>query len=63
MLKSTGIVVKEDLTKLRLRIMVEAVKKFTGRKVWSTNGRVFIRKCDGSVQRVDSVADLLKISG
>lgn len=63
LLKSTGIVVKEDLTKLRLRIMEEAVKKFTGRKVWSTNGRVFIRKCDGSVQRVDSVADLLKIPG
>lgn len=55
-LKSSGIVIKEDLTKFRLLLVSTAIKRFTNKKVWTTNGMVYIRKDDGTVQRVNSVA-------
>lgn len=61
MLKSTGIVIKEDLTKRRLALMDNAVKKFTIKNVWCLNGNIFV-KCKGAVHRLAGDSDINNIS-
>lgn len=41
LLKGTGIVVKEDLTNTRLKIMNKAIDKLGVKNVWSENGKIF----------------------
>nr|CAI5856437.1 unnamed protein product [Callosobruchus analis] len=43
-LKGSGIVLKEDLTDHRLKLMEEAVEKTSLKSVWSYNGRVYVMK-------------------
>lgn len=52
-LKSTGVRIKEDLTKYRLSIFEDAVKQFTIKNVWSYNGSIYVR-CKDVVHRVDN---------
>lgn len=42
-LKGSGIVIKEDLTNIRVKILEEAGKKFSFTNTWTKNGRVFVR--------------------
>lgn len=42
--KGTGIVVKEDLTEKRLKLMEAAIKKTSLRDVWSYNGLIYVSK-------------------
>nr|CAH7730542.1 unnamed protein product [Callosobruchus chinensis] len=43
-LKGSNIVIKEDLTVLRLNIMNAASEKYGYRNVWSTNGAISRRQ-------------------
>lgn len=42
LLKGTGIVIKEDLTRIRLNLMKKAVEKLGLQNVWSANGKILI---------------------
>nr|CAI5847105.1 unnamed protein product [Callosobruchus analis] len=55
--KRTGIVIKEDLTDLRLKIMEAAIEKTSLKGVWTYNGRVFVLK-DGKKIMIKSKKDL-----
>ena len=57
-LKSTGIQVKEDLTKNRLTLLSEAIKRFSSKQAWCFNGVVYVKIGD-KVHRV-SHSDELK---
>nr|CAH7755705.1 unnamed protein product [Callosobruchus chinensis] len=46
-LKGSNIVIKEDLTVLRLNIMNAASEKYGYRNVWSTNGAIFAKTGNG----------------
>lgn len=49
MLKNTGFVIKEDLTRIRSSLLKKAVEKYGTKNVWTQNGKVFYssnnRKC------------------
>ena len=51
-LKSSGLVIKEDLTKMRLSIFSEAVKKFSANNVWCLNGNIYVKSA-GVVHRIE----------
>nr|CAI5854777.1 unnamed protein product [Callosobruchus analis] len=44
MLKGSGIVVKEDLTDNRLKLMQAAIEKISLKGVWSYNGTIYVMK-------------------
>lgn len=52
LLKSSGLVIKEDLTKLRLALISAASLKFDQKSVWCLHGNVYV-KVNGVVHRVD----------
>lgn len=60
-LKSSGIVIKEDLTQRRLMIFSEAVKKFTAKNVWCMHGNIFVKNRD-IVHRISDEDDIIRIS-
>nr|CAH7737413.1 unnamed protein product [Callosobruchus chinensis] len=47
LLKGSNIVIKEDLTVLRLNMMNAASEKYGYRNVWSTNGAIFAKTGNG----------------
>nr|CAI5859230.1 unnamed protein product [Callosobruchus analis] len=55
--KGSGIVIKEDLTDHRLKLMQAAVEKTSLRSVWSYNGHVFVNK-DGKKVSIKNKKDL-----
>ncbi|CAG9818749.1 unnamed protein product [Phaedon cochleariae] len=59
-LKSTGISIQEDLTKMRLTLMKSAIDKFSKKHVWCRNGNIFV-KYNERVHRVQQESDLLRI--
>lgn len=59
-LKNTGIQIQEDLTKLRLRLLDTAIKKFTKNNVWCSNGVILV-KINNIVHRIESEAELNNI--
>nr|CAH7740405.1 unnamed protein product [Callosobruchus chinensis] len=46
-LKGSNIVIKEDLTILRLKIIHAAYEKYGYRNIWSTNGAIFAKTGNG----------------
>lgn len=54
-LKSTGISVKEDLTKNRLELLNAAINKFTVKNAWCLHGIVYVKGANGVIHRVDDV--------
>nr|CAH7753485.1 unnamed protein product [Callosobruchus chinensis] len=44
MLKGSGIVVKEDLTDNRLKLMEAAIERASLKRVWSYNGTIYVMK-------------------
>lgn len=59
-LKGSGITIKEDLTKFRYNLLQEAIKKFGGSNVWTSDGRIFVKQENGIV-KISSVNDLRNI--
>lgn len=59
-LKGTKIVIREDLTPMRLKLLDLAVKKFGLRNAWTSGGRIFC-KSDGRVLK-PSHEELLQMS-
>lgn len=57
LLKSTNIFIQEDLTKYRLTLMSNLLKKFQRKDVWCCNGNIYL-KCNDVVQRIDSEDDI-----
>lgn len=61
LLKGTGIVIKEDLTPLRLNLMKKAVGKLGFQKVWTINGKILVKfqnkivgiKCDRDLMNIN----------
>lgn len=51
-LKSSKIVVREDLTKLRLELLKDAKMKFRPIDVWSNSGRIIIRGENNRLQKI-----------
>lgn len=59
-LKGGAIVIKEDLTKNRLSLLLNAVNRFTNKNVWVLNGTIYI-KCDDVVHRISDADDFNKL--
>lgn len=59
-LRSTGMSIKEDLTKSRLDLLAAAVNKYTFKNAWCRNGVVYVKK-DGNLHRINDQDDLVKI--
>lgn len=53
MLKGTKIVIKEDLTVDRLKIVKEASEKHGFKNVWTVNGNIFV-KSNNKVEKINS---------
>lgn len=60
LLKSTGLVLFEDLTTARSSLRQEAAQKYGPRNVWTNDGRIFI-KIDEHIHRVVCRADFVKL--
>nr|CAH7759654.1 unnamed protein product [Callosobruchus chinensis] len=60
MLKGSGIVVKEDLTESRLKLMEAAIDKTSLKNVWSYNGTIYVMKGSQRIS-VRNKDDLSKI--
>nr|CAI5849925.1 unnamed protein product [Callosobruchus analis] len=60
MLKGSGMVIKEDLTESRLKLMEAAIEKTSLKKVWSFNGTIYVMKDNQriSVKNKDDLAKL-----
>lgn len=58
-LKGTGLVVREDITANRLKIMEEAIKCTNIKSVWTQNGNVFVKK-NNSICKILKMEDLKK---
>lgn len=56
-LKSTGIVIKEDLTRFRLSLLSKAVEEYTGKNAWCLHGNIYIRTGD-VVHRIEDFEKL-----
>lgn len=56
-LKNSGILIKEDLTKMRLALLNSAIEKFSYKNAWCLNGNIYV-KCDSVVHRVNNEQDL-----
>lgn len=56
-LKSTGVQVREDLTKNRLTLLSMAVNKFTAKNAWCSNGVIYIKVRD-VVHRINNMEEL-----
>lgn len=56
-LKSSGIVIKEDLTKIRLALMSSAMEKFGNKNVWCLYGNIYTKN-GGVVRRINDLEDL-----
>lgn len=61
-LKSTGITIKEDLTKARAGLLRKATNIHNFQNVWTSDGRIRIRSKDGKVNTVTTEDQLLKLS-
>lgn len=60
MLKGSGIVIREDLTRTRLTLWQDAVKTFGYQSVWTRDGVIFVVK-NGNKYALKSNADLKSI--
>lgn len=57
-LKGTGITIREDLTKCRLEVLKRAVKEYSERNVWSSDGVIMVKINNLRPIRVKSERDL-----
>lgn len=62
LLKGSGIVIREDLTREKTNILKKALQKIgnTG-KVWTNNGIIYARKGEDDIRRVDTDEDLINL--
>nr|CAI5841198.1 unnamed protein product [Callosobruchus analis]CAI5848245.1 unnamed protein product [Callosobruchus analis] len=60
MLKGSGVVIKEDLSDYRLKLMDAAIEKTSFRRVWSFNGNIFVLH-NNKKMRIKSKEDLAKL--
>lgn len=56
-LRSTSIQVREDLTKHRLILLLDAIKTFTSKRAWCLNGVIYVKVGD-VVHRVKNIKEL-----
>lgn len=56
-LKSTGLTIREDLTKVRYNLLRDAIAKFGVTHVWTQDGVIFVKQGD-SKKRVTCASDL-----
>lgn len=59
-LKNSGITVREDLTQLRVLVLMAAIDKFQLKNVWSSDGTIIVKRGDVR-KRVVCMADLAGI--
>lgn len=57
LLKSTGLTIREDLTKVRYNLLRDAIGKFGVTHVWTQDGVIFVKQGD-SKKRVTCTSDL-----
>lgn len=57
-LKSSGIVVREDLTKARFEVFLAAVKKYGNSKVWTVDGKIAIRETGSERRYITHISEL-----
>lgn len=60
LLKNTGVQIKEDLTKSRLKLFKKSIDLYTKDRAWVYNGNIYI-KSDDKVCRVTTEQDLLAL--
>lgn len=61
-LKQPGITIKEDLTKMRLKLLHSAVNKFSAKSAWCLHGTVYVKSGNGDIHRVDNLNHLNQIA-
>ncbi|CAG9819036.1 unnamed protein product [Phaedon cochleariae] len=57
LLKGTNVVIKEDLTLIRLKLMDEAIGKLDLKSVWTDNGKIIIKR-NNQIKTINSSLDL-----
>ncbi|KAK3921113.1 Protein unc-13-like protein C [Frankliniella fusca] len=60
-LRGTGIIVREDLTKLRLDLLKKAVSKYSPKAVWTSDGTILVNIGKTRPFRVKTESDLEKL--
>lgn len=56
-LKNTNIFIQEDLTKCRLKLLTDAINKYSAKNAWCLQGNIYV-KSDGVVRRIGDFSDL-----
>nr|CAI5859298.1 unnamed protein product [Callosobruchus analis] len=59
-LKGTGLAVREDLTRNRVKLLNGAMEKVGFNNVWTVNGKIYVNK-DGKVSIIQSKKDYEKL--
>lgn len=58
-LKRSRIMIREDLTMLRLQLLKEATNKFGPNKVWTSNTRIFA-ECNKKTFKIEKLSDIVQ---
>lgn len=62
LLKNTGVLIKEDLTKSRLTLFNKAISLFSNKNAWVSNGNILIKTSDGTIHRVTTDSELCDLN-
>ncbi|KAB0802302.1 hypothetical protein PPYR_04488 [Photinus pyralis] len=58
LLKKTGFVIREDLTKRRYKLVQSAQEKYGKNNVWTADGKIVIKKSDNTVSYISNANNL-----
>lgn len=61
LLKGTNITIREDLTKMRLSLLKEAVSHYSTKAVWTSDGVILVNIGKARPVRVKTEGDLQKL--
>ena len=60
LLKNSGYMIKEDLTKMRLSLFYMALREFSFKNSWVSNGNIYV-KCNNIVHRINHEDDIYQL--
>ncbi|CAG9820710.1 unnamed protein product [Phaedon cochleariae] len=61
LLKGTGVVIREDLTKTRVQLLNDSIEKFGLKNVWTENGKIYINH-NNKVTSIRNKIEFSKVS-
>ncbi|CAH1173959.1 unnamed protein product [Phaedon cochleariae] len=60
MLKGTGVIIREDLTKIRMELMTMAIERTSVKNVWTEAGKIFVN-VNGKIHIVTAMRDFKQV--